>query len=32
LAWYEFDPSWLLLKALRNVGLVSAVQVAQLNS
>ena len=31
LAWYEFDPSWLLLKVLRNVGLVSAVQVAQLD-
>jgi len=31
LAWYEFDPSWLLLKVLRSVGLVRAVQVAKIN-
>lgn len=32
LAWYEFDPSWLLLKVLRAVGLVSNVQVAKVDS
>ena len=32
LAWYEFDPSWLLLKVLRSVGIAKAVRVAKLNS
>ena len=30
LAWYEFDPSWLLLRVMRKVGLVSGVQVAKI--
>ena len=32
LAWYEFDPSWLLIKALRYFGLAKAVHVATVNS
>jgi stearoyl-CoA desaturase (delta-9 desaturase) len=32
LAWYEFDPSWLLMKVLRACGIISAVQVAKLDS
>ena len=32
LAWYEFDPSWLLVKALRFLGLAKAVKVATVNS
>ncbi len=32
LAWYEFDPSWLLIKALRVFGLAKSVQVASVNS
>jgi stearoyl-CoA desaturase (delta-9 desaturase) len=31
LAWYEFDPTWLLLKALRAVGLVWDVKVARVS-
>jgi stearoyl-CoA desaturase (delta-9 desaturase) len=29
LAWYEFDPSWILIKMLRGVGLISSVHVAK---
>lgn len=32
LAWYEFDPSWLLIKALKWVGLAKAIHVASVNS
>jgi len=32
LAWYEFDPSWLLLRAMRFVGLATAVQTASVNA
>jgi stearoyl-CoA desaturase (delta-9 desaturase) len=32
LAWYEFDPSWILLKALRMLGIAKGVQVATVNS
>jgi fatty-acid desaturase len=32
LAWYEFDPSWLTLKALRYFGIARAVRVAKVNS
>ena len=32
LAWYEFDPSWLLVKALRFLGVARAVKVASVNS
>jgi len=32
LAWYEFDPSWLLVKALRFVGVAKAVHVASVDS
>lgn len=32
LAWYEFDPSWLLVKALRYFGVAKAVQVASVSS
>jgi stearoyl-CoA desaturase (delta-9 desaturase) len=32
LAWYEFDPSWLLVKALRFFGVAKAVQVASVDS
>lgn len=32
LAWYEFDPSWLLIKALKYFGLAKAVHVATVNS
>ena len=31
LAWYEFDPTWLLLRAFRAVGLVWDVRVAQIS-
>jgi fatty-acid desaturase len=31
LAWYEFDPTWLLLKAFRAVGLVWDVKVARIS-
>jgi len=32
LAWYEFDPSWLLLKVLRHFGIAKSVRVAKVNS
>jgi stearoyl-CoA desaturase (delta-9 desaturase) len=32
LAWYEFDPSWLLVKGLRALGLANSVKVATVNS
>jgi fatty-acid desaturase len=32
LAWYEFDPSWILLKVLRATGIAKNVQVASVNS
>jgi stearoyl-CoA desaturase (delta-9 desaturase) len=32
LAWYEFDPSWLLVKVLKTVGLAKAIHVAGVNS
>ena len=32
LAWYEFDPSWLLVKALRFLGVAKAVHVASVDS
>jgi stearoyl-CoA desaturase (delta-9 desaturase) len=32
LAWYEFDPSWLLVKALRFFGIAKAVQAASVDS
>jgi len=32
LAWYEFDPSWLLIKVLTRLGIAKAVQVASVNS
>jgi fatty-acid desaturase len=32
LAWYEFDPSWLLIKMLRAFGLAKAIQIASVNS
>jgi stearoyl-CoA desaturase (Delta-9 desaturase) len=32
LAWYEFDPSWLLIKTLRAVGLARAIKVASIDS
>jgi stearoyl-CoA desaturase (delta-9 desaturase) len=32
LAWYEFDPSWLLVKALRYFGVAKAVQVASVGT
>jgi stearoyl-CoA desaturase (delta-9 desaturase) len=31
LAWYEFDPTWLLLKGLRTIGLVWNVQAARVS-
>ena len=32
LAWYEFDPSWLLIKVLKAVGLAKSIQVAHVDS
>ena len=32
LAWYEFDPSWLLLKLLKAFGIAKAIKVASVNS
>jgi stearoyl-CoA desaturase (delta-9 desaturase) len=32
LAWYEFDPSWLLLKVMRATGLATGVKVAKIES
>ena len=32
LAWYEFDPSWILIKALRFFGIAKSVRVASVKS
>ena len=32
LAWYEFDPSWLLIRALKFFGVAKAIQVASVHS
>jgi stearoyl-CoA desaturase (delta-9 desaturase) len=32
LAWYEFDPSWLLIKVLKAFGVARAIKVASVNS
>jgi len=32
LAWYEFDPSWLLITLLKKVGIAKSVKVASVNS
>jgi stearoyl-CoA desaturase (Delta-9 desaturase) len=32
LAWYEFDPSWLLIKVLKTLGLAKSIQVASVRS
>jgi stearoyl-CoA desaturase (delta-9 desaturase) len=32
LAWYEFDPSWLLIKVLKRLGLAKAIHVASIDS
>jgi stearoyl-CoA desaturase (delta-9 desaturase) len=32
LAWYEFDPSWLLIKTLRIFGIAKSIQVANVNT
>ncbi len=32
LAWYEFDPSWLLIKVLKAFGVAKAIQVASVHS
>ena len=32
LAWYEFDPSWLLIKVLKLFGVAKSIQVASVNS
>jgi stearoyl-CoA desaturase (Delta-9 desaturase) len=32
LAWYEFDPSWLLIKTLRYFGIAKSIQVANVNT
>jgi len=32
LAWYEFDPSWLLIKLLKACGIAKSIQVASVNS
>jgi hypothetical protein len=32
LAWYEFDPSWLLIKVLRFFGVAKAIRVAKVSS
>jgi len=32
LAWYEFDPSWILLKVLRGLGIAKSVHVASVES
>jgi stearoyl-CoA desaturase (delta-9 desaturase) len=32
LAWYEFDPSWLLIRVLRRLGIAKKVQAATVNS
>jgi fatty-acid desaturase len=32
LAWYEFDPSWILIKVLKTFGVAKSIQVASVNS
>ncbi len=32
LAWYEFDPSWLLIKTMKALGLAKAIQVASVDA
>ena len=32
LAWYEFDPSWLLIKVLKWMGIAKSIHVARLDS
>jgi len=32
LAWYEFDPSWLLIRALRAIGVAKSIKVASVDS
>jgi fatty-acid desaturase len=32
LAWYEFDPSWILIKFLRLFGVAKAIRVAKVTS
>jgi stearoyl-CoA desaturase (delta-9 desaturase) len=32
LAWYEFDPSWLLIKVLKAIGMAKAIKVAHVDS
>ena len=32
LAWYEFDPSWILLKALKRLGIAKSIHVAKIES
>jgi stearoyl-CoA desaturase (delta-9 desaturase) len=32
LAWYEFDPSWLLIKVLKRLGLAKAIHVASVDT
>ncbi len=32
LAWYEFDPSWILLNVLKRFGLVWGIKVARVES
>jgi stearoyl-CoA desaturase (delta-9 desaturase) len=32
LAWYEFDPSWLLIKALKAIGVARSIKVASVDS
>lgn len=32
MAWYEFDPSWLLIKVLKALGVAKAIKVASVNS
>jgi stearoyl-CoA desaturase (delta-9 desaturase) len=31
LAWYEFDPSWLLIKVLKKLGIAKSIHVASVN-
>jgi stearoyl-CoA desaturase (delta-9 desaturase) len=32
LAWYEFDPSWLLIKVLKAFGVAKSIKVASIDS
>ena len=32
LAWYEFDPSWLLIKVLKVFGIARSIKVANVDS